>query len=279
MKTNKSWKIITFLITLCLLISLTAISYAATEELMLTDNMKNFTKMYSYAKNLVYNDFTKIDDVNFSADRQGKNAVMKFSGGPDDSWISYECEGATKIVIEASIVNAVNNTFYPNHMKFYTSTDDKTWIVIESEKNIKEYPSKWTDVIYTVTKIPATAKYFKIILWVPDGLPTYASRIYSMNMYGVKPVTASSEKPVSSVTSISKISTINSSTIKPSSISGTSSKTSSADVSATSDSADTGSQTNSINIWFIIAIIEGVVIIAGAAAAIYLIKIKGSAVK
>lgn len=272
MKTRLIWKVSTFFVTVLLLAGVSGMVFAAKEELMLTDTMKNFSKMHSYAKNLVYNDFTKADDVNFSKDRLGKNAIMKFSGGPDDSWITYECAGATKIVMEASIVNGTGNPYYPNHMKFFTSTDDDTWKPIESKKDVREYPAKWTDVTYTVTNIPADAKYFKILLWVPDELPAYASRIYNMEMYGVKPVEVSSQEPVSSAASSAATSVIES-TLPTSSVSSNT-VTSISDASEISSQAAGGEVDGDNLTVLVIGIIAGVVVTAGAAVAIFFFVLK-----
>ena len=174
------------------LLAALAMPISAEEELLLHDPMENFKNMVGYSENMVYNDYNE-DKPEFFEEYWNKPAIMKFAGGPLDSWIMYDITDATRVEAVALIAErAVTDPLgiEPNHLIFETSSDQQNWTKVEAETKVREQFGKWTEAKYTLTDFAGDAKFLRITLYMPDGVPSWCSRVYGVDIYGVKPTQA-----------------------------------------------------------------------------------------
>lgn len=208
-------QILSALICAVVLLSLFILA-ASAEELLLHDPMENYKKMADYSANLIYADYNE-EQPHFPQEFWNRPAVMAFGdAGPEDSFMIYDITGATRV--EASALLASPDEPHrvggpPNHLKFMLSADKKSWKSSDAVGKLfvevpEEKPGVWTAAYYKLTNIPAKMKYVKIILYIPEGMPRYCSRVYSVDIYGNKPAAVSSTPAkVSSTLEVSSVPT------------------------------------------------------------------------
>lgn len=239
------------------------------EELLLHDSMENFKNMVGYSANKVYNDYNE-DKQEFFEEYWNKPAIMKFAGGELDSWIMYDIAGATKVEATALIAErAVTDPLgiEPNNLIFETSPDQQTWTKIKAGTKLREQPGKWTEAKYTVTGIPDGAQFLRITLYIPEGVPTWCSRVYSVDIYGNKPtqtpITATSTTATSAA--VEESSTIQTDKTETSTVAETDASVDSTVINST-NSAPVNSS-NTANNGLIIGVVIAAVVLIGAGAA------------
>ena len=157
-------------------------------KLLLHDDMEDFEKMVGYSANMVYNDYNE-EQPHFFEEYWNKHCVNKFAGGPLDSWIMYDITGAAKVDVAALIAErAVTDPLgiEPNHLIFEVSKDQKNWTKVTPDTKLREETGKWTEAKYSLTDIPEGMKYLRITLYVPEGVPNWCSRVYSVDIYGIE---------------------------------------------------------------------------------------------
>ena len=158
-----------------------------TYNLLLHDDMENFDKMAGYAANMVYNDYNE-EQPHFFSEYWNQHCISKFAGGETDSWIMYDITGASRVDVAALIAErALTDSLgiEPNHLIFEVSKDKQNWTKVTPDAKLREEAGKWTEAKYSVTDLPDGMKYMRITLYVPNGISSWLSRVYSVDIYAL----------------------------------------------------------------------------------------------